>query len=198
MGIVFLLILIPLFSIGVVLYITTLYDFFATGNFNELMFLISTILSVVTSYLLPKTFVSIMPAKNAKSLNNRNMILVLSNYISLMLLLLFGVVMLYRGIISVNYVQIIGGIGCVFVFFYATYFYFFSYEKKEFKLEIIIDNKKYKELTFVNKEGTVTFYTEDNKLKEGKKYVLEYNKYTNVVKRINGLILGGGNHEKDN
>ena len=198
MGIVFLLILIPLFSIGVVLYATTLYDFITTGNFNELLFLISTVMTVITSYFIPKAVVAVMPFKTAKALNNKNKILVLSNYISLVILLVFGIVMLYRGLMTINYIQIITGVGCIFLFFYTTYFYFFNYEKNEFVLQMIIDHKKFKELSFYNDELFLTYYVEDNKLKEGKRYVVEYNKYTSVVKKVHGMILGGGNHEKDN
>ena len=198
MGIVFLLILIPLFSIGVVLYVTTLYDFITTGDFNELLFLLSTVITVVTSYFIPKAVVAVMPFKTAKALNNKNKILVLSNYISLLLIVLFGVVMLYRGLLNINYIQIITGVGCIFLFFYTTYFYFFNYEKKEFELQMIKDHKKYKEISFYNGEIFLTYYVEDNKLKEGRKYIVEYNKYTSVVKKVHGMILGGGNHEKDN
>ena len=36
MSIVILLLIIPIFSIGLVLYIANLYDFLLTGNFNEI------------------------------------------------------------------------------------------------------------------------------------------------------------------
>ena len=57
---VVLLILIPLFSVGLVLYVTNLFEFISTGSFNEIMFIISSILTVVTSYFIVGRFVELI------------------------------------------------------------------------------------------------------------------------------------------
>ena len=198
MGIFILLVLIPFFSIGLVLYFVTLYELATTGKLNELMMLVSTLLTVITSYFIPKSFVKILSAKTAKSLNQNNKILILSNYMSIVLLLLFGLAMLYRGIIVLNAIQILIGVGCVGTFGYATYLYFFSFDINDLTLHYLIDNKKYKELTFVGDDVQLTCYTDSNKYVEGNKYTVEYNRYTNIVRRINGMALGGDKNEKNN
>jgi hypothetical protein len=103
MSIVILLLIIPVFSVGLVLYITNLYDFFVTGNFNELLFIISMSISVVTGYFIPGLFVNLIKSNKIKYLNNKNKYLIISNYISLILLFMLGIALLYRGLLNLNY-----------------------------------------------------------------------------------------------
>ena len=198
MSIVILLLIIPIFSIGLVLYIANLYDFLLTGNFNELLFIISTAISVVTSYFIPTLLVNSIKTKSIKFLNNKNKYLIISNYISLILLFILGIALLYRGLLNINYTQLLFGIGIISLFVYNTYVYYFYYEEDAFILKNIYEKDGYKELHFINDDLSIVYYTNDNKLKENKQYVLKYNKYTNSIKKINGIVLGGELDEKDN
>ena len=198
MSIVILLLIIPVFSVGLVLYITNLYDFFITGNFDELLFIISMGLSVVTGYFIPGLFVNLIKSKNIKFLNNKNKYLIISNYISLILLFILGIALLYRGILNLNYGQLIFGIGITFLFFYGTYAYFICYEEDDFILKVIYTMNSYNELHFENEDVSIVYYTDSNKYKENQRYVLKYNKYINSIKKINGMVLGGETHEKNN
>ncbi len=198
MSIVILLLIIPIFSIGLVLYIANLYDFLLTGNFNELLFIISTAISVVTSYFIPTLLVNSIKSKSIKFLNNKNKYLITSNYISLILLFILGIALLYRGLLNINYTQLLFGIGIISLFVYNTYVYYFYYEEDAFILKNIYEKDGYKELHFINDDLSIVYYTNDNKLKENKQYVLKYNKYTNSIKKINGIVLGGELDEKDN
>ena len=198
MSIVILLLIIPIFSIGLVLYIANLYDFLLTGNFNELLFIISTAISVVTSYFIPTLLVNSIKSKSIKFLNNKNKYLIISNYISLILLFILGIALLYRGLLNINYTQLLFGIGIISLFVYSTYVYYFYYEEDAFILKNIYEKDGYKELHFINDDLSIVYYTNDNKLKENKQYVLKYNKYTNSIKKINGIVLGGELDEKDN
>ena len=198
MSIVILLLIIPIFSIGLVLYIANLYDFLLTGNFNELLFIISTAISVVTSYFIPTLLVNSIKSKSIKFLNNKNKYLIISNYISLILLFILGIALLYRGLLNINYTQLLFGIGIIYLFVYNTYVYYFYYEEDAFILKNIYEKDGYKELHFINDDLSIVYYTNDNKLKENKQYVLKYNKYTNSIKKINGIVLGGELDEKDN
>jgi hypothetical protein len=198
MSIVILLLIIPIFSIGLVLYIANLYDFLLTGNFNELLFIISTAISVVTSYFIPTLLVNSIKSKSIKFLNNKNKYLIISNYISLILLFILGIALLYRGLLNINYTQLLFGIGIISLFVYNTYVYYFYYEEDAFILKNIYEKDGYKELHFINDDLSIVYYTNDNKLKENKQYVLKYNKYTNSIKKINGIVLGGELDEKDN
>lgn len=198
MSIVILLLIIPVFSIGLVMYITNLCYFFSTGEFDEIIFIISMVLTVPTSYLIPYIFTNIIKSKNINYLNNKNKITIISNYFSMILLLLLGIALLYRGIINLNYTQIIFGVGIVLLFGYGTYTYFIHFDEKEFILKSINRVNDSNELTFVNNDITITYYTNDNEYVGNQKYVLKYNKYINSVKRINGMVVGGETDEKDN
>jgi hypothetical protein len=198
MSIVILLLIIPVFSVGLVLYITNLYEFFVTGNFNELLFIISMSISVVTGYFIPCLFVNLIKSNKIKYLNNKNKYLIISNYISLILLFMLGIALLYRGLLNLNYGQLIFGIGIIFLFFYGTYAYFMQYEEDDFILKVIYTMNGYNELHFVRDDISIIYYTDSNKYKENQRYVLKYNKYINSIKKINGMVLGGETHEKNN
>ena len=175
MSIVILLLIIPIFSIGLVLYIANLYDFLLTGNFNELLFIISTAISVVTSYFIPTLLVNSIKSKSIKFLNNKNKYLIISNYISLILLFILGIALLYRGLLNINYTQLLFGIGIISLFVYNTYVYYFYYEEDAFILKNIYEKDGYKELHFINDDlfiycsGSLYRY-----LKKNRKINLEY------------------------
>ena len=200
MNIVLLLLIIPVFSVGLVLYITNIYYFLVTGDFDELMFIISMVLSIPTSYFIPQIFINLIKSKSINFLNNKNKYLIISNYFSIILLFILGISLLYRGILNLNNAQIIFGVGIILVFVYCTYTYFAYYEEQEFTLDFIYPGDNCKEFHFTNEECTLSYYVEinDNKYKENHRYIIKYNKYINSIKRINGMVLGGETHEKNN
>jgi hypothetical protein len=152
----------------------------------------------VTSYFIPTLLVNSIKSKSIKFLNNKNKYLIISNYISLILLFILGIALLYRGLLNINYTQLLFGIGIISLFVYNTYVYYFYYEEDAFILKNIYEKDGYKELHFINDDLSIVYYTNDNKLKENKQYVLKYNKYTNSIKKINGIVFGGELDEKDN
>lgn len=195
---VILLILIPFFSIGLVLYITNLFEFVTTGNFNELLFIISTIITVASSYIITNKFVDLIKSNKIDFLNKKNKYLIIGNYFSVFLLILLGVALLYQGILHLNVAQIMFGIGSVFIFIYITYMYFFYFDENEFVLKTIMEYESHQELHFEYEDVRIVYYTNDTKYKVNQKYIINYNKYTSVIKKINGLVLGGDEYEKNN
>ncbi len=181
---VVLLILIPLFSVGLVLYVTNLFEFISTGSFNEIMFIISSILTVVTSYFIAGRFVELIKSNKLSYLNKKNKILILGKYFSVVLLLLLGFSLLYQGILHGNIAQIIFGVGCVLVFAYITFMYFFYTEEKEFVLKNIVEHGSFKELHFGYEDVTVVYYINDNRFRQNQRYLIRFNKYTSTIKRI--------------
>ena len=181
---VILLILIPLFSVGLVLYVTNLFDFISTGTFNEILFIISTALTVVTSYVIAYKTVDLIKSNKLEFLNKKNSYLIIGNYFSTVLLFLLGISLLYQGILHINVGQIIIGVGCLLIFGYVTFMYFFYSEEHSFILKSIKDFNGDKELLFSYEDVELTYYTKDTKYILNQYYVIKYNKYTNFIKKI--------------
>lgn len=198
MAVVILLLLIPIFSIGIVLYFTNIFEFITTGNFNEVLFIISTALTVVSSYLIPDKFVNLFKTNKIKTLNKKNIISSFSSYFSVIILFVLGVALLYRGILNNNMLQIFTGIGLSLIFIYCTYMFYFCYEDNEFILVNIGKINNIYELQFENDKLVLNYYTNLDEYKETQRYILKYNKYTRCIKKINGMVLGGDIREKDN
>ena len=180
-----LLLLVPVFCMGMSVYIATLYQY-VVDKLNVLPLILSVFDIVILGYILPRLFYKIYKSDTPGSLNAEKKISNFSNYLSYIIMLLFAVALLIRFIIThESYLDIYVSVIIILVFVYTTYIYYFDYKNIEFEVNDITDiNKKTKLMYLENKEfGVKELYIgNDTEYEVGKKYILKYNKNSDLFK----------------
>ena len=180
-----LLLLIPVFCMGMSVYIATLYQY-VVDKLNVLPLILSVFDIVILGYILPRLFYKIYKSDTPGSLNAEKKISNFSNYLSYIIMLLFAVALLIRFIIThESYLDIYVSVIIILLFVYTTYIYYFDYKNIEFEVNDITDiNKKTKLMYLENKEfGVKELYIgNDTEYEIGKKYILKYNKNSDLFK----------------
>ena len=90
-----LLLLIPVFCMGMSVYIATLYQY-VVDKLNVLPLILSVFDIVILGYILPRLFYKIYKSDTPGSLNAEKKISNFSNYLSYIIMLLFAVALLIR------------------------------------------------------------------------------------------------------
>ena len=182
---VVLLILIPIFCMSVSVYASMLY-LYVQGDTQLVPLLISIFLVVVIGYILPRVFYKLYKSNTASSLNAEKKVVLLSNYISYIVLLAFGIALLLRCINNdENVLEIYLAGGIVFLFIYITYAYYIGYKKIEWTIiDVAEKNKKTSILMIENKEyGLYQVYTNSSeKYEVGKRYTFKFNPNSKIFK----------------
>ncbi len=180
-----LLLLIPVFCMGMSVYIATLYQY-VVDKLNVLPLILSVFDIVILGYILPRLFYKIYKSDTPGSLNAEKKISNFSNYLSYIIMLLFAVALLIKFIIThESYLDIYVSVIIILLFVYTTYIYYFDYKNIEFEVNDITDiNKKTKLMYLENKEfGVKELYIgNDTEYEVGKKYILKYNKNSDLFK----------------
>ena len=180
-----LLLLVPVFCMGMSVYIATLYQY-VVDKLNVLPLILSVFDIVILGYILPRLFYKIYKSDTPGSLNAEKKISNFSNYLSYIIMLLFAVALLIRFIIThESYLDIYVSVIIILLFVYTTYIYYFDYKNIEFEVNDITDiNKKTKLMYLENKEfGVKELYIgNDTEYEVGKKYILKYNKNSDLFK----------------
>lgn len=180
-----LLLLIPIFCMGVSVYIATLYQY-VVDKLNVLPLTISIFVIVVIGYILPRLFYNLYKSDTPGSLNAEKKVYNLSNYISYIVLLFFATALCAKFIINRDsYLDIYVALIIIFVFMYITYVYYLDYKNVEFKVNDIVEkNKKTSTMYLENKEyGVKEVYIDPNsEYKIGEKYTFKYNKNSDLFK----------------
>lgn len=176
------------FILSIIVYIMTLITFVTKSTMNEIVFLISIIVSIISSFILVVNLGGIFK-KNAFIKNIESKSVSIVGYISLFLLSLFGLFLLIDSIINkFNIINMSIGITLVIILFYTTYIYFISSQDIVFEISNI-EFEKDSELyciDLVNDEyGFIEYYVKnDNKLEIDKSYLCKFNKGTQSIKKI--------------
>ncbi len=182
---VLLLILIPIFCMSISVYASMLY-LYVQGDSQLVPLLISIFLVVIIGYILPRIFYKLYKSNTASSLNAEKKVVLLSNYISYIVLLAFGIALLLRCIKNdENVLEIYLAGGIVFLFIYITYAYYLAYQKLEWTIiDVSEKNKKTNILMIENKEyGLFQVYVNSTEKYEiGKKYTFKFNPNSKVFK----------------
>ena len=182
---VLLLLLIPIFCMSVSIYASMLY-LYVQGDTHLVPMLISIFLVVIIGYVLPRIFYKLYKSNTASSLNAEKKVILLSNYISYIVLLAFGISLLIRCIKNdENVLEIYLAGGIVFLFIYITYAYFIGYQKLEWTIiDVTEKNKKTNILMIENKEyGLYQVYTNSSdKYEVGKRYTFKFNPNSKIFK----------------
>ena len=180
----YLLVLIPLFTMGVSAFVASLYDFYK-DDYSLLLLIVSAICIIVTSYILPRVFFASFKPNTKKQLNIMLKINTLSKYVFYILLLLFFVVFACKDLdVSKGYLPVYLKISLIFLGIYYIYTYFIYRKTCTFKVyDIKKINKKVFMLKLKNDEfEDLKYYIDDeSKYEIGKNYKFKFNKNTKLI-----------------
>lgn len=189
---ILILLLIPIFFVGMVIYISTIFDFMFTGNLDTVLLLIGIFGSSISGFIIMKEF-SLIEFKNAKVLMIQRTIDSIIGLFSFTLLLLFGVSLIVNSLNTpINLIKLLVGVFIVLFYLYVVYFYVLN--KKVYVCKLVdiskINDNLYL-IMFDNKDlGIKDIYVKDKKgLKKDKSYKVFYsNSCKCITKIINEVI----------
>lgn len=193
-----LLLLIPVFSIIICMYIMTLITFIVNNEFDILMIILSFFTSIISIYIILKLLIHEKIA-NAFLLNLEpkfNTVIGLFSYVLLFLLGLASIINCF--IHGINYFYFASGILLVILFIYALTEYFMKNESVIFKLDYIEKvNKKTNLLYFSNNDKKYEFYANSNiKYNKNKEYLCAFNKSSSNINKIIKEVVNEKNTKK--
>ena len=186
------LIFIPIFFVGAVIYGSTLYEFMMNGELDMVLLLIGLFASLISSFIILKEM-SLIDLNDYKIIKFQRKIDGIIGIISFTLLFLFGVALIINSsVISFNYTKMFVGISIIFFYIYVIYYYVFNKNIYVFKLVSItkINDKLYL-LQFENKEqGLQDYYfnTKDG-FKKNKSYKVSFSKANNNIHKVLGEVI---------
>jgi hypothetical protein len=158
----FILLLIPLFFVGMVMYVNTLYDFVINSNIDTVLLLVGVFISIISIFILFK------------------------------LLFLLGIALIINAFIdSLSYSKLILGSSIVSMYLYIVYYYFIQKSVVMFKVEDMykLNNDLYMVILYNKDIGKVETYELKSKLKKNKTYKCLYNKGSNMILRISNEVI---------
>ena len=180
----YLLIIIPLFTMGISAFVASLYDYI-NGDFSLTLLIVSAITVIITSCLLSKVFFTCFKPNTQKQLNIMLKLNTLSSYMFYILLLVFSIVFACKDFdVSKGLLPIYLKIGLIILSIYYIYSYFIYRKKEIFKVYDIkkINKKVYMLKLMKDENNTYKYYIDDDsKYEIGKKYMFKYNKNTNLI-----------------
>ena len=180
----YLLILIPVFTMGISVYVASLYEYFK-GDYSPILLIFSSISIIITSILLPKLFIAYFKPNTKKQLNVSRIVIGLSYYSIYILLFLFSVVFAIKNSLNTTeYLPVYLSYGIVLMFTYFIYAYFIKRKKITFKVKSIRKiNKNVSLLTLYNDDyENIKYYVDsDSKYEEDKNYKFRFNENTKLI-----------------
>lgn len=186
MSILALIILIPIFCIGLVLYMVTLYNYAVLNILDAPLLIIGILIVIILSFFIIKVFFKNLP-KTAKNLNNELNSNIIYTIFSLVIILLLGgsifIKSLFNDFDIWNF--LVGLILITFSLYFISDF-FLSFEEVILKLtniEIVDHEIKYLKLDH-EKYGEFEYYTNKDNFKINNYYKAKINKKTKVISTI--------------
>lgn len=180
------LVFIPVFFVGIVIYLTTIYAYAFNNELDVVLLLVGLFSTLISSFVILKTF-ALMDSKNHKLIKLQHKVDAIVGLFSFTLLFLFGVALIINNFyLSFNVGKLIIGIMLVLFYLYIIYYYFFTRKKEVFILTDITKVNKYYKLSFKNdKLGTKEVYVKDkDKYKKDKSYICSYSEIYNDITKI--------------
>ena len=180
------LLLIPILCVSLSLYIMTLINFIAFNELDNLLFLGTMLINIVTSFFIFKLII-----KNGEQYALiMNMSCDFSNYygyFSLILLFIFSISLIIHSVVNgMNIIHLTIGIILSLLFLVVTYLYFFKRERKELVLNSINEYNEYLNILYFYEDNHnyKIFLSKKINLVENKKYLCLVSKYSNTIKKI--------------
>lgn len=182
------LIIIPIISIALVFFISGLIPYALNNNLNTIYIVISTLVMIISSFLLPNSLNKMF--KNSKFINNlNNHSSLCSSYISFILLFAFSICLLYNAtVIEFNIIKLFIAVSIIILFCYVNYLLFSSKESVLEIIDIDKENGLYC-VTFIDdKDNVIEYYTKE-KLKDNTNYKVIMNVHTKWIKRVISEVI---------
>lgn len=190
MAMLALIFLIPIFCIGLVMYVMTLYNYAILNTLDVPLLTIGFLVVMILSFFIIKLIFKVLP-KNAKYLNKEQNSSTIYNMFSFAIMLLFGLSIFVKSFNGeFNVFDCVIGILMVSLSTYVISTYFLSYGHEGLKLiDIEIVDDKIKCLKFEQeKYGLIEYYTNDDNYEIDSMYKVKLNKKTKVISTIEGKV----------
>ena len=185
-----LMILIPIFCIGLVMYIITLYNYVILNTLDVPLLTIGFLIIIILSFFIIKLIFKSLP-KTAKYLNKENNANTIYNIFTFVIMFLFGLSIFIKSLNGkFNIFDCAIGTLMASLSVYVISTYFLSYKSEVLKLMDIENyDEKIKCLKFEHeKYGIIEYYTNDEDYKIDSMYKVKINKKTKVISTIEGLV----------
>lgn len=190
MAMLALIFLIPIFCIGLVMYVMTLYNYAFLNTLDVPLLTIGLLIVMILSFFIIKLIFKTLP-KNAKYLNKEQNSNTIYNIFSFAIMLLFGLSIFIKSFNGeFNIFDCVIGILMVSLSTYVISTYFLSYGHEGLKLiDIEIVDDKIKCLKFEQeKYGLIEYYTNEDNYEIDSIYKVKLNKKTKVISTIEGKV----------
>lgn len=190
MSLLALIIIIPIFCIGLVMYIMTLINYVLNNSLDVPLMTISLLIVIVFSFIIIKLFYKNLP-KTAKTLNAEQNSNTLYNIFTFILMLLFGFAIFIKAFMQkFDIFDCAIGIVMVTIALYAINNYFMNFEECVLK---IIDIEDYDEKINClklehEKYGDFEYYTDSKDYKIDESYKVKINKKTKIISTIKNKV----------
>lgn len=182
--ILYLLILIPVFTMGISVFISSLYEYIA-GDFSLGLLIFSSISVILTSIYLPIVFIDFFKPNTKKQLNVSRIVTKLSYYVVYILLFVTSIVFAVKNTFDIKeYLPVYLSYGLVAMFTYYIYAYFIYRKTTIFKVKTIKKvNKNVNLLVLSNDDyDSIKFYCDAiSNYEEDKNYKFKFNKNTKLI-----------------
>ena len=186
------LLLIPIFFVGTVIYVSTLYEFMMQNSLDTVLLLIGAFASLISSFIILKE-IGLLDIHDYKIIRFQRKIDGFIGLFSFTLLFLFGIALVVNSTLTtINYPKVIFGIAIILFYSYVLYYYMFKRFIYLFKLESITKvNDKLYILSFENeKQGLQDYYTNTKEgFKKGKSYKVAFSKANNNISKVISEVI---------
>ena len=180
------LVFIPVFFVGIVIYLTTVYAYAFNNDLDLVLLLVGLFSTIISSFVILKTF-ALMEVKNHKLIKLQKKVDAIVNIFSFTLLFIFGVALIISSVKNnMNVGKMIVGIGLVLLYLYVLYYSLFARIITTFKISDITKYNKVYIISLENKElGIREVYVKDkSKYKKGSEYNCSYSVMFNDIVKI--------------
>ena len=185
--IVLLLILIPIFTMGISVFSVSLYDI-AFGEYSIKLILFSSLAIILCGFLLIRVLFKFFDVKSSAGYNLKKNLYILSYYVIYILLFLLSIFFSIKVFKDTStMLEKYSSLVLVFIASYFVFVYFLFYRKVFFEVTKITKVKKdvYK-IDFTNKEygDTFVFTNDESKYEVGKRMKIKINTLTKVIVKL--------------
>ncbi len=192
MAILALIFLIPIFCIGFVIFVMSLFNYAIHNNLDVPLLTIGLFIIIILSFIIIKLFYQSLP-KTAKNLNSELNSNTIYNLFTFFIMLLFGFTVFFKSFIKdFSVFDCVIGTFMITISLYTISNYFLCFENTVIKLVNIEDyDDKIKILDFEHQEyGLFNYYISDDieKYQIDKLYKAKLNKKTKIIRTVDNQV----------
>ncbi len=180
----YILILIPIFTMGVSAFFASLYEYIK-GDFSLILLIFSSLSIVITSFFLPRLIFIFYKPNTKKQLNVANKINILSCYVFYVILFFLSLTFCYKNFLTIK--EVLPLYLSVFLVLFSSYFIYVYFIFRKIETFQVEDIKKINKNAFLLKltndnYNNIRYYVDGNhKYEIGKKYKFKFNKNSKII-----------------